>query len=262
MRRRGLAIAWLALGTGCLQLEYSPHAATLDERESELHRKAKERLAASPPAEVLRVALVGDTQFAFDEARDVVAALNARGDLAFVVQLGDFTHTGVRFEFVEMNEIFARLRVPYFVVVGIHDLVGNGEAIYLRMFGPLDDAFTAGRTRFVLFDSNSLETGFDGTVPDLARLRRLTEPDGSFDRVVLMSHIAPHTADFDPALEEGYEALLRAQRSVVSFHAHEHGPREGEIAGTPLWVADAVEHRTYLLATIGPDGVRVERVPF
>ncbi len=259
--RARLAAVFLTLCAACV--EFSPHAVDLDHGERDLHRKARERVEAGRSREVLRFALVGDTQLAFDQAQDAVASLNGRQDLEFVIQLGDFTHFGVLSEFRNMNEIFASLHVPYFVVVGIHELLGNGGSIYRRMFGPLNDRFTVARTRFVMFDSNSRATGFDGTVPDLAWLAAQLAPDGNFDRVVLLSHVAPETSDFDRGLEADYAALLRAQRSVVSFHGHEHAYRQGEHAGTPLYVADSVDHRSYLVATIRPSGeLEVERVSF
>lgn len=261
-RRRATLLAALALlGASCF--EYSPHAPDLDASERDLNAKARARVQLAPAVEVLRFALVGDTQLAFDEATDLVEALRARPDLAFVVQLGDFTHLGIAGEFRLMNGIFARLEVPYFVVVGIHDLAGNGDAIYRRMFGPFNDTFDASRTRFVMFDSNSRDTAFDGTVPDLGWLAGRLAPDGTFDRVVLLSHIAPGTSDFDRALDAPYAELLRAQPWVVSFHGHEHDYRAREFAGTPLYVADSVDHRSYLVATIGPAGaLLIERIPF
>jgi 3',5'-cyclic AMP phosphodiesterase CpdA len=252
--------ALLLLLAACL--EYSPHAIVLDGSERDLNRKALARIAAAPAPEPLRFALVGDTQLAFDEAEDAIEHLNRRDDLAFVVQLGDFTHFGLLSEFRLMNELFARLRVPYLVVIGIHDYLGNGADVFHEMFGERDFAFTVGRTRFVIFDSNSLEFGFDGTVPDLAFLRAQLSPDGEHDRAILLSHVPPGTGDFDPGLVEGYLALLREAGSVASFHAHEHDSREGELAGTPLWVADSVDHRSYLVATIGGGELRVEKVAF
>lgn len=258
---RSLAALALAAAAGCL--EYSPHAVVLESSERDLHRRALARLEATPAPATLRFALVGDTQLAFDEAKDAVEALNRRDDLAFVVQLGDFTHFGLLSEFREMNEIFARLRVPYFVAIGIHDYLGNAEEIYDAMFGPVDLAFTYARTRFVLFDSNSREFGFDGAVPDLGWLAAQLAPDGEHDVAVLLSHVAPGNADFDPALREPYLALLRGVPRAVSFHAHEHRFIFDDSQGTPIWVADAVEGRSYLVATVGEGGaVSVERVWF
>jgi 3',5'-cyclic AMP phosphodiesterase CpdA len=258
---RGIAPVWLALACACF--EYSPHAFDLDPSERGLHASAVDGLVSTAPPEPLRFALVGDTQHSFDDAADVVDRLNARSDLAFVVQLGDFTHLGLAPEFRLMNDVFARLRVPYLVVIGNHDYLGVGEDIYAEMFGPPNVAFTLGRTRFVLFDSNSREFGFDGNTPDLAWLAAQLAPDGSFDGAVLMSHCAPFSGDFDASLVERYDALLRVPPSLVSFHAHEHRFIFEEREGTPLYVADAVEGRSYLLATALPGGgFEVERVFF
>jgi 3',5'-cyclic AMP phosphodiesterase CpdA len=252
-------MAALVLG-GCL--EYSPHAIDLEPSERDLHRKALERLEATPPPAVLRFAVVGDTQLAFDEAEEAIEHLNARDDLSLVIQAGDFTHFGLVSEFRLMNDLFARLRVPYLVVIGIHEFLGNGEDVYAEMFGAHDLAFTFARTRFVLFDSNSREVAYDGTVPDLGWLRAQLEP-GDHDLAVLLSHCPPGTSDFDPALVEGYDAILRERGPLVSFHAHEHDYRFEEREGTPLHVADSLDHRSYLVATVRAGGaVEVERVHF
>ena len=254
--------ALLLVAAGCL--EYSPHAIVLDGSERDLHRKAVLRLEASPPPEALRFAVVGDTQLAFDEAEEAVEHLNRRDDLAFVVQVGDFTHFGLTPEFRAMNDIFSRLRVPHFVAIGIHDYLGNGEEIYERMFGPTDFAFTFARVRFLLFDSNSREFAYDGTVPDLAWLAANLAPDAAHDWAVLFSHCAPESSDFDRGLVEGYDDLLRAHPRTVSFHGHEHRFRTDVRHGTALYVADSVDHRSYLVATLRADGVgfEVERVSF
>jgi 3',5'-cyclic AMP phosphodiesterase CpdA len=253
----------LLVAAGCL--EYSPHAVDLDGSERDLHSKALARLAAAPAPAVVRFAVVGDTQLAFDEAEEAVDHLNGRADLAFVVQAGDFTNFGLLPEYRLMNHIFERLRVPYFVVIGIHEYLGNGEDIYDRMFGPTDFSFTFAGTRFVLFDSNSREFAFDGSVPDLGWLAAQLPPggDGTYDRAVLFSHVAPGHGDFDPRLEEPYVALLRSQPSVISFHAHEHRFRFDDATGTPIYLADSVNHRSYLVATLLPDGaIGVERISF
>jgi 3',5'-cyclic-AMP phosphodiesterase len=251
----------LVLATACF--EYSPHAIVLDPSERDLHRKALARLEAAPPPASFRFAVVGDTQLRFDEAAELVDDLNARTDLAFVVQIGDFTHVGLLPEFRLMNEVFSRLRVPYFVAIGIHEYLGNGEDIYERMFGAPNLAFTVQRTRFVLFDSNSREFAFDGTVPNLAWIAAQVPSDGAYDRAVLVSHVPPATGDFDPALVANYDAILGAQRSVISFHGHEEKFRFEERAGTPLYVVDALDGRSYLIVTVLPEGgFAVEGVPF
>lgn len=259
---RILAALLVALAPACLELEYSPHAIVLDPSERGLHATALARLAAADPGPgaPFRFAVIGDTHLAFEDSEDAVEHLNARDDLAFVVHLGDLTHVGLVLEFRRMNAVLARLRVPYLVVVGNHDLLGTGGETYARMFGPRNLAFTHGGVRFLMFDSNSRQAGFRGDVPDVSWLA--AQAAGDRAPLVLLSHVPPGTSDFDPGLLARYDALLAAG-GVASFHAHEHGPRFEERRGTPVWITDCMENRSYLLATVGEGGaLAVERISY
>lgn len=244
-------------------LEFSPHELPRNSDERDLHRKALERLSVRPGDAPLRFAAVGDTQLEFNHAEDLVAAVNGRDDLEFVVQLGDFTNYGLTFEYEVMNRIFARLSVPYFVVAGNHDLLGNGQAIYEHMFGPLDVAFTYARVRIVLLDTNSHERGNAPDVPDLAWLAEQLAPGPGHDHAVVMGHCDPDAFEFNPALREPYLALLRDSGATLSLHAHSHHFSIDERDGVTVVTADAVHGRSYLVVTaVEGGGFEVERVPF
>jgi len=261
VRSAFLAAAVFAGSVGCLQ--YSPHEIRLDSDERNLHGKAVATLLARPPAQQLRFAVVGDTQRLFEDAEDTVRALNARDDLAFVVQVGDFTHWGLADEFRVMNRIFSELRVPYFVVAGIHDLLGTGRVVYEEMFGPVNFAFTYGRARIVLLDSIWGEYGFDGRVPDLEWLAGELAPGPDHDRAVAASHIPPDNPDFDPDLRGEYFRVLRERGAMLSLHGHSHEYRTAEEDGVQMVVADDVGGRSYLVVTAAEDGGFVhERVWF
>lgn len=244
-------------------LEFSPHELPQDSSERDLHRKALEALSARSDDLSLRFAAVGDTQLEFNHAEDFVAAVNQRDDLDFVVQLGDFTNYGLTFEYEVMNRIFARLRVPYFVLAGNHDLLGNGQAIYEHMFGPRDLAFTHARVRLVLLDTNSHEHRYTPDVPDLAWLAEQLAPDPAHDEAIVMGHCGPDVFEFNPDLREPYLTLLRGAGVTLSLHAHAHHFESREHDGVMVVTADAVHGRSYLVVTRVPGGgFGVERVPF
>jgi 3',5'-cyclic AMP phosphodiesterase CpdA len=239
---------------------FGPHELPTSGSERDINLRALSLLAETPAGEPLRFAVIGDVQLAFDEAEIVVERLGRIEGLAFVVQLGDFTDLGMLDEYQLMNEIFRRLDVPYLVVVGNHDLLGNGGAIYDRMFGPRRLAFTYGRTRFVLLDTNSREYGFGGRVPDLAWLAERLVPDGDHDRAVVLSHVPPTSGDFDPALREPFHALLAERGVEISFHAHEHRYEDRQRDGVRYVLADAAAGRSFLLVSEHPSGeLEVER---
>jgi 3',5'-cyclic AMP phosphodiesterase CpdA len=253
--------AALALGlVGCL--EFSPHALPMDESERDLHQKALERLRSQPAPQVLRFAVVGDTQRYFDHAEDAVESINRRDDLSFVVQMGDFVNFGLLPEYQAMNRVFRRLDVPYFVVVGVHDLFANGGDIYRAMFGPYDLSFTYGRTRFVLYNANSLQFGNDGTVPDLPWLAAQIAPRPEHDDVIVFAHVDPDALELDASLREPLHDMFR-NTVDLRIHAHAHKLVMSEVDGVPFVVADSVDHRSYLVVTVGP-GMRpeVEKVDF
>jgi predicted phosphodiesterase len=255
------ALLATSLLAGCF--EYSPHELPTDSADRDVHRKSVEALASAPPPVPLRFAVVGDTQQRFDHARDFVAAVNQRDDLALVVQVGDFTHFGLTFEYEVMNRQFRALRVPYFVVVGAHDLFGNGRAVYEHMFGPIDFAFTHGRVRLVLLNTNGRDFAFAPDVPDLAWLATQLAPDDEHDAAIVFGHVAPNGGDFTPSLREAYPALLRDAGVTLSVHGHGHRFELWEEDGVTFVVADSVDHRDYLVITARPDGgYDVERVSF
>ena len=161
-------------------LRVQPPRAVLEASERDLHGKALDRLQAAPPPAVVRFAVVGDTQLAFDEAADAVEHLNAREDLAFVVQMGDFTHVGIAPR-VPPHERGVR-PAPRALLRRGRDPRPRGKRRRISTPGCSGQphlAFTFGRTRFVLFDSNSREVGFDGSVPNLAWLSAQLAPDGA-----------------------------------------------------------------------------------
>lgn len=257
--RAPLAVALAVLSSACL--EYSPHELPEDGATRDQHRKALEELATRPPGDAFRFAVFGDTQRAFGATEDLVEALNERDDLAFAVQLGDFTNNGLSFEYEAMHRVMRELRVPWFVVVGNHDLVANGRAIYERMFGPLDLAFTYGRVRFVLLDTNGREHGFPPDVPDLEWLGAQLAPDGLHDRAVVLSHAGTRDTDFREDLRPRYRQLLR-EGGAISMHGHAHKYMAWEEDGVPMFRADSAEHWNYLVVTVTREGFQVERVFF
>ncbi|HEY0839075.1 MAG TPA: metallophosphoesterase [Vulgatibacter sp.] len=247
---------------GCDPFSFSPHAVRLDEAQRDLTRENLARIRDIPATEPFRIAVIGDTQTWLTETEDCVEALQRQDDVAFVIQVGDLTEFAITKEFRGVQQILAELPMPALAAIGNHDLLGNGKEIYEAMFGPTNFSFTFGRTKFVFLDDNSREYGFDGTVPDLAWLRGELRPDGSHDRAVVVSHVPSSHEDFDQGLRDGFGEALRSGGVVLSLHGHVHQFSDEIVGGVRTVTADAMRGRNFLLVTIGPGVVDVERVFF
>src|SRR5690606_25098018 len=110
-------------------------------------------------------------------------------------------------------------------------------------------------------DTNSREYAFDGSVPDLRWLEAELDGEG-YDRAVVFSHVPPWNDDFDRSLAPEFTAILRRGAVAVSVHGHIHDFADRMEDGVRFVVADGMVDRSFLVITVAPEGVDVERTFF
>lgn len=210
-----LALAVSPLG-GCLIP--TPYGSDVDQRQ--LNDAAIRSLPAPASPERFRFVALSDSHDAYDELQQAVIAINRIPDVEFVVHAGDISEYGLAQEYEWTARALAGLRVPAFVVIGNHDAISNGKAVYRNLYGPFDFSFRFGAYKFVCFNSNALE--FDGAAPDRAWLEaELSELQGARS-AVLVTHQNPAAPDGPAGATDAafYERLLENHPVALIVHGH------------------------------------------
>ncbi len=266
IKRLILSLLILAL-ISCNADEYSPNQVFNKNTPTEVNAKQIALLNQQPFKSTIRIAFSGDTQRSSAETVLFVDHVNARNDIDFVILNGDISDFGLLQEFRDIHRFYARLDVPFISVIGNHDLVANGRAVYEHMFGPLNFTFTYSGIKFVCHDTNGREYNFDGSAPNLTWLKSNLTLGNGITNIVAVSHVPPIDADFDPALVTPYQTLFNQTPGLIaSLHSHRHGELktyyQTGTSGVPFIVTNAIVNSAYTIIEIKNGQISAQEVSF
>lgn len=246
--------------------DYSPYAIDFSDENRNVNQRNIERLHNDEnDDDEIVIAFTGDTHRFYDEFDVFVNHVNKICSVDFVIHLGDLTDFGLPKQYEWSNSYLRKLNAPYFVVIGNHDLVGNGQKAYQGMFGSLNYSFIYDSIKFVFINTNSREFEFNGNVPDILWLDKQLQPDTDFSKAVVVFHIPPTHCDFDEFLEEHFHNSLAQYNNVLfTVHGHLHNfeiykPYADSISYVNVF---GLEHSKYNLIRISNNQFEVETVPF
>jgi 3',5'-cyclic-AMP phosphodiesterase len=237
---------------GCENFEYSPNQVFDNDTPKNLNAFNLEKIANSiSKDDTVTIAFVGDSQRFYDEVDDFVDKVNAYPSVDFVFLAGDITDFGLLSEYEWVHDSFSRLHAPYLGVIGNHDVQGNGEKVFYRMYGPLDYSFVYDSIKFIVHNTNGREY-VDKAVPDMEWLTNQisSENSGAVKYYVGVSHVPPAHVDFNQDLVKPYIDLFASTPGfIVSLHAHVHKHTDGYPFndGTRYISAFAFNQRSFLL---------------
>ena len=244
---------------------YNANEIRVEEKDRDQNIKNIGRLKAMPQNGSFRFVVISDSQRFYDELDDFVEKVNSYPDISFVVLNGDITDFGLNSEYAWITQRLKRLVMPYFVVIGNHDMLGNSRELYKQMFGPENFSFSYRDCKFIFLNSNSRQVGFNGSLPDMNWLQEdlsATSPD---QRIFVLSHMAPFSGDFDPSLEKVYVQMLNDNGNVVySIHGHEDIYFLGQPYGPPVnyLLVNSLRERNFVVVNVDTDSIHVEKVFF
>ena len=252
--------------SGCDMLETHPYDVHIT-GERELTNKNIQLIENKMQGKkTIRFAMISDTQRWYNSTEDVVKALNARGDIDFVIHGGDVSDFGVTSEFIWQRDLMNSLKVPYVVLLGNHDCLGTGREAYTKIFGPANFSFIAGNTKFVCLNTNALEFDYSEPIPDFNFIEnQLTERQDEFEKTVVAMHARPGSDVFNNNVSKVFQRYI-TQYPQLQFclNAHDHRVSTDDLFddGVIYYGSDCMKHRSYMLFTITPDNYTYELVNF
>lgn len=207
----------------CGQIHYSPFATSNDKPElieEQLSRLASVEESTNYP---FKVAFISDTHNDYKEFGKFIDYINNhKGEYSMVIHCGDITTFGVEREYTTAKKLLNKLKVPYFVLPGNHDLISNGPTLFKNYFGAKDYTFSFKDVRFVLFSNNNFE---DPGAPRLSWIDDVAL-NSSESLKVFATHIPPIVSErFSKGEVDEFKQIVEDEgvEYVASGHLHKSG---------------------------------------
>lgn len=229
-----------------------------------INQKAIDRLKQTAARDNFSFLIISDTQVAYNELEAFVSHANnsyTEDSIAFILHGGDFTDYGANFEYNLYYDDAQDLKFPVIGAIGNHDMLSNGREIYRKLFGQENFSFTYGDNKFIVFNTNGREVGFNSLLPNLTWLKE--EIDNTTENnIFYLSHVAPMSHDFDPTLRSEYiETLASNKKTRLSIHGHTHSYEYEEPYndGIPYLVAPTLQKRQYVKVSVIGKKIKVQQ---
>lgn len=248
--------------------DYSTYVVDFEGENKDVNQTNIERLLEKDVNDTIRIAFTGDTHRFYDEFEGFVNAVNnvnKNNPFDFVIHAGDIADFGLPQQYLWGNSFLLNLDIPYFVVLGNHDMVGNGSLAYSEMFGNFNFSFIYSDIKFVFINTNSREFSFNGEVPDINWLDSQLQASDDFTNAVVIFHVPPMDADFDSTLEEDFHTIIAKYDNVLfTIHGHLHGhevyyPYKDNILYINVY---GVENKKFNVISITDDNFEIETYEF
>lgn len=249
--------------TSCVDLfDYSPYEVRVEPKNRQWNQKQIERLEEQSEFEPFRILFISDTHTEYDNFIDFVSIANSMTDIAFIVNGGDVSLSGISKEFDWYQEIIKKLDVPIVTVIGNHDYLSNGLEVYKTMFGKTNFTFVYNNCKFVIFDDIIWENP-KGEV-DYKWIDTALENDSNYTHVIPFSHIPPWDEQLDYANYRMLHYIITKNSISKSFHGHVHQFMSRYLFedSTEYVCTPGMKKRGFLILSISVDSIVYEQISF
>lgn len=221
--------------------------------------------------DTIRFVWFGDSGRSLDELEAFVKHINRNDSIDFGIHAGDLTEFGLTKEFEWGQEILRKLRFPYTVIIGNHDIIANGDKVYEKMFGNQNFRFIANDILFLCLNTNAIEYDYSNPVPDFTFIKEALEEanngsgSANYSRTVVAMHAPPYNEQFNNNVAEIFHEKIKEFPDLqFCLYGHNHNFDASDLFndGTIYYCCDDIGKRSYLLFTITPDGYSYEYIKF
>ena len=211
-------------------------------------------------------AFISDTQRWYDETKDMVADINERNEIDFIIHGGDLSDFGATHEFELQRDIMLGFKKPWVALLGNHDCLGTGEDVFEEIWGDPNFYFQAGNTLFICLNTNCMEYDYSEPVPDFSFLENLMKnlPEG-VERTVVVMHVPPYDLEFNNNVVNVFQLYLKEFPNLLfcmNGHAHHYKINEFFNDGVLYYQTPCAKYRGYILFTITEEGYEQELVEY
>lgn len=258
-------LLWLIVSLqACDMFEAHPYDAHV-RGEKDLNEKFIQQIQQNLKGKkMFRFAFISDTQRWYDETEDVVADINRRGDIDFVIHGGDLSDFGATHEFEMQRDIMLDFKMPWVALLGNHDCLGTGEDVYDSIWGDPNFYFQAGNTLFICLNTNCMEYDYTEPVPDFSFLEDLMKnlPEG-VEKTIAVMHVPPFDLEFNNNVANVFQLYLKEFPNLqccLNGHGHSYKVTDMYDDGILYYMTPSAKNRKYLIFTINEEGYEHELV--
>jgi len=246
-------IAFILL-TSCGELNYSPYVFDIRERKLNEINLSKIITRSTKFSNKYKVAVIADSHNYFKDLNKQVHYINRNyKDIAFVIHLGDVTNFGLLLEWEMFLAVMDKLRVPFLLVIGNHDMLLNGIEIYKKMFGNnLNFSFSFKQTKYILYNNNNWES--DELAPDFYFLQNELELSKDTSNI-LFGHVQADDPDrYTKNQRDEMRYLVNAYEVDYILNGHNHNYGHGFLGNSIRLTAGSSSKKKLLLLSISDEG--------
>ena len=240
--------------------EFSPYVANVDDEQLNTTSLNLELLKNSPiKSDTFKFAFITDNHYHYGNLGTIVNDINNRSDIAFILFGGDIADQALLKEYELFYEAMTKLNGPYLTVIGNHDYKSNGQAIYRRMFGPLNYSFEFNNSKFVMFDNTVWESNKN---PDFDWLSAELQDNANYNETFVIAHIPPFGDQMTEEMESTYVSIIQDNNVKLSIHGHAHiyNYRERYNSSVKYLVGPWLKNPNYCIITVFNNDFKVELI--